>query len=305
MGTVPARLDLDLLRTFVAIVDLGSFSAAAAEVGRTQSAVSMQMRRLERILERRLFVRDGRSMVLTIDGERLLDHARRLLRVHAEALAAFEETELEGELRIGAPDDFVCSFLPGTLAAFVECHPKVHIELLCEPSSRLRPLMAAGDLDLALLAEDAAPPGGRLLYREPMVWVTSARHDAHRRDPLPLACFEAACPFRRIATERLAGIGRSYRVTLTSMSITGIYAAIDTGLAVAALHRSNVRPDHRILGETDGFPPLPEAGVVLLRRREEPNPLLDSLERHIVETGRRFAPPTAVTTVRASETAGC
>ncbi len=286
---MPAQLDLDLLRTFTAIVDGGSFSAAAERVGRTQSAVSMQMRRLEQSLNRRLFARNGRNMVLTGDGERLLDHARRLLRVHAEALAAFEETALEGEVRIGAPDDFACSFLPGILAAFAECHPKVHIELVCEPSSRLRPQIRAGGLDIALVAEDPALPGGRLLYREPLVWVASARHDVHRREPLPLACFETACPCRRIATERLAEAGRSYRIALTSMSIAGIYAAIDTGLAVAVLHRSNARPDHRILGREDGFPPLPEAGVVLLRETARRTPLLDSLERHILENLRHFA----------------
>ncbi len=284
---MPAQLDLDLLRTFVAIVDLGSFSAAASKVGRTQSAVSMQMRRLEETLGRQLFARQGRSMVPTVDGQRLLDHARRLLRVHAEVLAAFEETELEGEVRIGAPDDFVCSFLPGILSAFAECHPKVHIELICEPTSRLRPLMAAGGLDIALVAEDPTLPGGILLRREPLVWVASARHDVHRRDPVPLACFENACPCRRIATERLVENGRSYRIALTSMSVTGIYAAIDTGLAVGVLHHSNLRPDHRVLGEEEGFPPLPEVGILLLRRGDGKGPLLDSLEKHIREHCRQ------------------
>ncbi len=288
--TVPVELELDLLRSFVAIVDLGSFSAAAEQVGRTQSAVSMQMRRLEEILNRRLFVREGRRMVLTTDGERLLEHARRLLRVHAEAVAAFEETELEGEVRIGSPDDFVFSFLPGILARFAEAHPKVHIELVCEPSCRLRPRIAAGSLDMALVTESGHEPDGILLHREPMVWVTSARHDVHLRDPLPLACFETGCPCRRFAMERLAEAGRRYRIALTSMSIAGIYAALDTGLAVTALMRSNLRPGHRILGEEEGFPPLPEAGITLLRTNGRSSPLLDGLENHIRDGFRRLAP---------------
>lgn len=275
------QLDLDLLRSFVAIADHGSLRAAAERVGRSQSAVSMQMKRLEEAVGRPLFVRRGRGLALAADGALLLDHARRLLRVHAEALAAFDDNRLEGEVRIGAPDDYASTFLPRILARFAETHPLVHVEMVCEPSARLLERLAAGTLDLALVTEGSGERGGMLLHREPVIWVGSARHDVHRHDPLPLACFETGCCCRQVATERLAAAGRRYRIAYTSMSIAGIYAALDAGLAVAAVTRNTLRPGFRILGEAEGLPPLPEAGILLVDDESRRSPLLDRLRAHI------------------------
>ena len=143
--------------------------------------------------------------------------------------------------------------------------------------------LAERTIDLALITQGSGERGGTLLLRERLVWVTSASHRAHEQDPLPLAIFEPGCPFRRAAMEALARAGRAYRIAYTSVSLAGVHAAIDAGLAVTVMLRNSVRPGQRILDARDGFPPLGEAGIVLLRTSPDPSPLVDHLEATIVE----------------------
>lgn len=283
-------LDPDLLRTFVAIADSGSFTAAASRVHRTQSAVSMQVKRLEETLGRALFEREGRSVALTPHGEILLDHARRILRVHQEALAAFDADAIHGDVTVGSPDDYASTFLPPILARFAHTHPRVHVEVIVEDSTTLVERLAQGRVHLAIVTEGHGEDGGVIVHREPLVWVTSARHRAHEEEPLPLAVFAQNCCFRRKALAALARIGRASRIAYTSLSIAGIHAAVDAGLAVSAELRSTVRPGQRILGEADGFPPLPEVGISLQRSPHATGRLIDRLERHMLEALRGAAP---------------
>jgi DNA-binding transcriptional LysR family regulator len=277
-------LEPELLRSFVAIAESGSFTTAARRVNRTQSAVSMQIKRLEESLRRELFSRDGRAVALTPDGEVLLDHARRILRMHREALAAFDDDALAGEVTLGSPDDYASTFLPRILARFGETHPKVQVNVVCRPSVELLGCLADGTVDLALITQGVGGTGGTLVHLEPLLWVTSAQHRAHERDPLPLALFEKDCCFRRWVTEALARMGRPARIAYTSLSVAGIYAALDAGLAVSALLRCNLRPGLRALGEAEGFPPLPEVGISLQRSGAADGPLLDRLERHVLDS---------------------
>lgn len=277
-----ATLEPELLRSFLAIAETGSFTAAALRVNRTQSAVSMQIKRLEELLGRELFARGGRGAELTRDGELLVAHARRILDAHREALAAFDRAALAGEVTLGAPDDYASTFLPRILARFAEDHARVHVELVCRPSAELARCLAEGTVDLALLTQGSGERTGRVVHREPLVWVTSARHRAHERDPLPLAVFQPGCLFRRAMAERLAACGRASRVAFTSVSVAGVRAALESGLAVSALLRGTVRPGLRILDERDGFPPLPEVGIVLARASEEPSPPVERLEQAIL-----------------------
>lgn len=276
-------IEPELLRSFIAIAETGGFTAAAQRVHRTQSAVSMQIRRLEEQLGAELFQREGRTVRLSYDGELLLPHARRILQAHREALAAFDKEQLAGTVTLGAPDDYASTFLPKSLARFAEAHAKVHLEFVCQPSVELVRRLAEGSIDLALVTEGSGERGGTLLLRERLVWVTSAAHRAQELDPLPLAIFEPGCPFRRAAVESLARADRAYRIAYTSVSLAGVHAAIDAGLAVTVMLRSSVRPGQRILDERDGFPRLGEAGIVLLRASPEPAPLVDALEAAITD----------------------
>mgnify|MGYP001467603115 CR=1 FL=1 len=260
-----AQLDPDLLRTFVAIVDAGGFTPAARQVHRTQSAVSMQVRRLEEALGRPLFQRDGRGVQLTPDGEALLGYARRLLKLHDEAVAALTRPDLSGLVRIGTPDDYVGRFLPEILVRFARTFPRVQVEVNCEPSVTLRRLLAEDRLDLALLTCSPGAETGEVLRREPTVWATAERHLAHEDDPLPLAMFQHGCPFRDWALASLNRLGRPYRLAYTSASISGVLAAVTAGLAVTVLCRSVLPAGVRPLGAEEGFPPLPTASITLHR----------------------------------------
>jgi DNA-binding transcriptional LysR family regulator len=282
--------DPENLKSLVAIAETGSFTAAALRVHRTQSAVSMQMRKLETQLGRKLFVRAGRDARLTGDGELLLAHARRILKVQAEALAVFDQATLAGEIRIAAPDDYASTFMPGILVRFAESHPKVRVDLRALPSHEAARQVASGEVDLALVTQGHGETGGLVLHREPLVWVAARGRCVHEADPLPLAVFHERCAFRQQAVLALDAVGRPWRIAYTSQSIAGIYAAVETGLAVGVMLPSNLRPGLVILGAAEGFPPLPEIAILLLRRSDGASPLIDAMAEHVV-AGVRVAVP--------------
>jgi len=277
--------DPELLRTFIVIVENGSFTSAAKRIHRTQSAVSMQVRRLEEIVGCALFERVGRVIKLTNEGEVFFDHARRILRAYREALSAFGGEHLEGEVSIGLPDDFASTFLPAILNRFSRLYPGVHLNLVCEPSKRLVSEIKEGSIDVALVTEGEAPVTGMVVHRERLVWAASTQHEVYDQDPVPLAIFHTGDIFRRYAIEQLQALGRRARIQVTSPSYAGISAAVDAGIAVAVLFKSNIRPHWRTLGLQEGYPELPELGIVLERGREK-SEIIDRLVEHVVASFR-------------------
>ncbi len=273
----------DLLHTFTEIVEHGSFTHAAARIHRTQSAVSMQIRRLEEQLGCRLFERTGRAVKLTGQGEVFYDHARRILRAYREALTVVNRRSLKGEVSVGLPDDLAMSFLPQVLGRFNQTYPWVRLHLVCEPSKRLIAQVAEGLIDVALVTEGEGAVSGIVVRREPLVWASSARHDAHEQDPVPLAIFHTGDVFRRSAVERLDSHGRRARIAVTSPSFAGIAAAVEAGIAVAVVFLGSIRPGWRILAAQEKFPPLADLGFVLRRASHERSPIVDRLIDHIVE----------------------
>lgn len=278
----------DLLHTFVTIVESGSFTLAAKRVHRTQSAVSMQIRRLESILGRELFDRTGRTFRLTADGETFYDRARQILRLYLHALSEFDESPLDGEVSIGLPDDYAKSFLPQILPRFRRTYTSVRLNIICEPSRRLASMVSDGSVDIALVTEGESMGGGIVVHRERLIWVTSAHHHAHELDPIPLAVFHTGDVFRRYAIQQLEESGRRTCIAVNSPSFAGIDAALEAGIAVAVIFRSSVRPGLRILGEKNGFPELPKLGIVLHRTDHEPHQMIDRLADHIVEGFRQL-----------------
>jgi DNA-binding transcriptional LysR family regulator len=276
-------IETDLLATFVAIADAGGFTEAAARIGRTQSAVSMQMRRLEERLGGPLFLRAGRGVILSPRGEQLLPHARRLLRANREVVAAFSAGALDGRLRLGAPDDYASTFLPPVLARLALTHPRVEVDMLCATSADLIAAIAAGGLDLAIVTAGSGERDATLLRREPLVWVGHPGHPAHERDPLPLAVFHPGCLFRRAALDALGGAGRASRIAYTSLSDAGVVAAVRAGLAVGVLARSTVPEGLVVLGPAAGLPPLPEVGIAMVRAPSPATALRTALEAAIAE----------------------
>jgi DNA-binding transcriptional LysR family regulator len=283
-----ALLDIDQLRTFVAIAETGSFTRAAEVVHKTQSAVSMQMKRLEERIGKAIFERDGRASKLTEEGERLLDYARRIVRLNAEAMSSVGGPGLSGGVRLGVPDDYAERYLPEIMARFARSHPDVELTVQCEPTIELVELIDRGDLDLAIVTHDAANRPSEVIRRERMLWVSSSRHAVHTEEPLPLALTkpisrERECPWRRAALPSLEESGKAYRVLYTSRNSAALSAAVLAGLAVSVFPESALRPGMRVLGPADGFPALPSFDIGLLRNPHESSDLADALAVHIVQ----------------------
>jgi len=257
------KLDSDLLRTFAAIADSGSFTGAADLVGRTQSAVSLQMKKLERTVGQPLFLREARGVRLTAAGETLLTRARPILRQLDGAAEALCGGPVEGAVRVGVPEEYGASVLPVVLARFAERHPGVQVTVRCETSLNFAPALERGELDLAVIVSDRGQAQGEILLHDPTVWVTSARHLTHERDPLPLALFESGCWWRDWSLKALDDQGLRYRIAYASASVAGIQAAVGSGLAVGVLGQSTLPPGTRRLGEAEGFRELPASTVVL------------------------------------------
>ncbi len=256
----------DLLRAFVAVVECGGFSQAAERLLRGQSAVSLQVKRLEDRLGVKLLDRNPRRVALTPEGELLLDRARRILRLNDELVAQFSEVELSGLVRLGAPEDFATSHLPAVLARFARAHPRVALEVTCELTLEVIERFRTGGLDIALVKrEPLGGIGGIRVWREPLVWVAGDRHLAEPDGPLPLAVSPRPCVYRKRATDALDAAGRSWRIAYTCGSLAGTHAAVRAGLGVTVLPKAMVPHDLTMLDAVSfGLPDLADTEMALL-----------------------------------------
>ena len=280
-------LQIDWIKCFLAVVDTGTLTSAATEVHRSQSAVSMQLKKLETALDCQLLVRGPRQMELTAQGQAFLGYARRLYDLHAETQSHFRGEAVVGRIRLGVPDDYAARYLTPVLQRFAPRYGGVEIELLCEQSTSLIPRVKSGDLDLALVSRDH-PRHGSLLFYEPMVWVGSAQFDIWRRDPLPIAVYEDASLAKRVALQSLAQQGRRYKVVYNSSSLLGQIAAVESGLAVAVLTQCSAPPHLQILGPDHGLGPLEPMEVAVYRsRKSQGSAAVDSLHELLVRTLRQ------------------
>jgi DNA-binding transcriptional LysR family regulator len=279
-----ALLDVDHLRTFLAIAETGSFTRAADLVHKTQSAVSMQMKRLEERIGRPIFARDGRASKLTDDGERLLDYARRIVKLNVEAISAFSDGDLSGRVRLGVPDDYADRYLPEIMARFSRAYPGVEFSVVCEPSVDLVERIEADDLDLAIVTATESNRVTETFRQERLLWITSSRHPTHMEEPLPLALSRPTCAWRRTALERLDSIGRTHRIAFCSGNAGAISAAVLAGLAVSVSPESGLRPGMRVLTPADGFPDLPFCRIGLVRNPHGSSALTDALAQHIISS---------------------
>ncbi len=279
-----ALLDIDQLRTFIAIAETGSFTKAAEVVNKTQSAVSMQMKRLEERIERPIFARDGRASKLTEDGTRLLDYARRLVKLNVETISAFSDAALSGRVRLGVPDDYADRYLPEIMARFSRAYPSVELTVLCEPSVDLLERIDANEIDLAIVTNCESKRTAETFRRERLLWVTSNRHSTYLEERVPLALGRPSCSWRRTAVERLESVGRPYRVLYSSSNAGAVAAAVLAGLAVSVLPESGLRHGMRVLTAAEGFPELPTCRVGLVRNAHDSSALADALAEHIVSS---------------------
>lgn len=280
-------IDPDLLRAFTFIAEEGSFTRAAERVGRTQSAVSMQMQRLEQQLGKALLTRGkGGAVGLTAHGKFLLEQARPLLAMNDSIWNSFQAPEIQGVVRLGTPDDYAFRYLPMMLRRFADSHPGVQVDVHCAPSSELVLQLKSGELDLTLLSEGNEPVRGGLteLWRGPLRWITSERYSQHRMNPLPLALERQDCLWRRAATGSLDRAGIAYRVAYTSETQVGTQAPVMAGLAVTVSTIAWLPEGLRPVRDDEGLPDLPESSIFLAKSRDAVQPITDRLAAHITDT---------------------
>ena len=278
-------LDLALLRTFVAVLDRGSVTAAARHVGRTQSAVSQQLQRLEASVGRSLLVREGRRSSLTPEGELLLRYARDMLRLSDEARRRLQGGVVSGRVRFGVPDLYAAYLLPEALASFARAYPRVEIDLHCAMSTRLLASLEAGEIDLALVTgRGGALDDGREVRREPLVWVAGEGARPEEQDVLPLAMLPPRAHYRDLALAALDRVGRSWRIVCVSESIAGLQAAVFAGLAVSVVARCAVSPGMRVIpSNAKRLPALPDVFLKLHYSAAPDHSALQRLIDHVRE----------------------
>ncbi len=277
-------LDSELLKTFVAIAETSSFSRAAKSVFRTPSAVSMQIKRLEGVLNAVLFLREGRTVSLTKEGESLLTYARRILQLHDEAVAQFICPSMVGTVRIGTPDDFALRFLPNILTRFSCSHPKVEVEVHSGDTKNLVRMIEEGKLDLTLItcgSTAASKISSTVIFEEPLVWVGKEGGTAYAQRPLPLAISNVGCPWRNEALEVMDRLNIQYRIAYSSQNTSGQEAALLADLAIAALPQSHAKTPYRCLGEGQGLPPLGSYQIAFMRSPAAKGQIYDDFEKQV------------------------
>jgi DNA-binding transcriptional LysR family regulator len=274
-------LDLDQLQSFCAIADCGSFTEAARRVNKTQSAVSMQIKRLEERLGHALLSRDGRTVSLTQHGEALYSRARKMLKINAEIMDLFDDQEMAGAIRFGVPDDYAVRLLPVILSSFQKTHPKIIIDVRCAASEELLAGMKQGRYDLICFTQGTNREYGELFRTEKMFWVAAQGGQALHMDPLPIAGGQACC-WKDNAIEVLDRLGRDYRVAYTSSNALAIASAVLTDLAIGFLPESALQPGMLAIAEDKNLPRLRDAEIALLRASHAYGGIYDALARHIV-----------------------
>ena len=272
-------LELILLRNFVIVARVGSISLAALQIGRTQSALSMQMQRLEETITQPLFHRSGSGMRLTAAGEKLLAHAETLLAQHDEILADMSGEGLKGALSLGCPEDYSIAFLPALLKGFCALHPDVELRMVCAPTSELRPMLARRQIDMALVSLSDAG-ASEVIRQERFVWVANeAEPKILAQDVLPLALSAPMTLDYRAACAAMDAVNRRYRVAYASNSLAGLIAFTRSGHAISVLTRTAVPFDLRVVSA--GLPLLPTIGIALEFSKGKPSLLATTLAEHI------------------------
>ncbi len=266
---MPFYVDTLTLKTFIAVAETQSFSRAGEIVGRSQSAVSLQIKKLEDSLEAPLFSRTSRDVNLTEEGEIFLGYAHRMIQLQWEAYSRINEPEVRGEITFGVPEDFATHYLPDILASFTQHHPHVQLHVVCDLTLNLLRDFEKGKLDIALLKRDPARvKGGTKVWREPLVWAASKHYLP--KDPIPLILSPQPCIYRSRAIAALDRVRKPWQIAYSSPSLAGTIAAVKGGLGVTVLP-ANMIPDGIVpLKGKSKLPKLPDSEVALMSSENLP-----------------------------------
>ncbi|WP_347309883.1 LysR substrate-binding domain-containing protein [Defluviimonas sp. SAOS-178_SWC] len=251
------NLPTDLLRTFIAVVELGGHSKAGAFLGRSQPAISLQIRRLEELVRAPILTQEGRSVQPTPTGEALLSYAREMIRINDEAVGYFHRSHKTGVLRIGLPTDYAVAFLQGAITNFIRDHTDVELEIHCDLSRELHQHLRGDDLDIiiAMMSETRMPYLSRVWVEQP-IWAAAEGFEDVVHRPVPIGAHPEGCEYRARMIQALDAIERRWRVVYTGPGISGLQNAVLNGLCVTALTKATMLPGMRALSEAEGFPAL-------------------------------------------------
>jgi DNA-binding transcriptional LysR family regulator len=283
------NLPTDLLRTFVTIVKEGGFSNAGRKLGRSQPAISLQMNRLEDLVDKPIMYRDGRSFKLTEDGEVLMDYSKRILRLNDEALLRLSKPDVVGKVRLGIPHEFAISYLPDFLTGFAEAYPGVELEVISELSSQLLKRQLQGELDLVLAIhkEINVVPSSQGWY-EKLVWVTDSKHFKSHYEQVPLVVAPQGCVYRHRILDTLDSHSIPWRIVYTGTSYGGICAAVTAGLGVTVLAQNTVPVELQTHNSTAQLPELAGATVELHYDKIGTEPAVLQLAQYIQKVSRQI-----------------
>lgn len=269
--------DMELLKTFVAVVDKNGFTRASEGLHRTQSTISLHIKRLEQIYGCTLFVRTKRGATLTGDGELLLGYSRRMLDLHREAQSRLCGTKVEGLVRVGVPEDFATDQLPRVLRRFRSANPGVKLDVRTAVTAELMAALNNGDLDGAVARRGESNPGGELLWTEPLVWAGPIHERLELQRPIPLVMFPHGCVYRPMVLDRLQQGGKAWHLACSSTSLEGVRAAVRAGLGVTAIALSTITKDLRLIDNADDLPALGDTEIALFRRAATRLPAMEAL----------------------------
>ena len=273
-------IDIALLRAFVAVVETGSVTDAAALLNLTQAAVSQQLKRLEELFGTALFERHHKRLSLRPSGERLMAHAQRLIALNDEVWATMSAPAYEGEVRLGVPHDIVGPYLPPVLKRFDKAWPRVRVSLKCTTTPQLLDLLRKGDVDLTLTTEQRCGANGETLLEDDLVWTGAMNGTAHLRDPLPLSLGDGTCEFRPSMLRALRDAGRDWRPVCEVSSMEALFASIEADLAIGAFLRSTI-PNYLTVVESDRLPRMPKFLINMYLPPARRSDIAVELARHI------------------------
>ena len=272
------NLDLDLLRTFVAVADLNTFAAAAGAVSRTQSAVSQQMQRFEQLVGKELFVRHGRNKLLTEHGIQLLGYARKILRFNDEACMSLMYSDLQGALSIGASDESADTILPFLLNRISSVYPRLALDIRVKRNPFMVDMLRRQDVDLIVTTFSAPEQFERFVLRtSPTLWYCSADFVLPSKEPVPLVLLDEPSPYRDMIIHHLDEAGVAWRIAYVASTLSAVRAAVKAGLGVTARPVEMMSPELRVLGKSDGLPELPDTAYSLCRNPQGENELAEAI----------------------------
>ncbi|WP_409243391.1 transcriptional regulator LrhA [Enterobacter cloacae] len=267
------NLDLDLLRTFVAVADLNTFAAAAAAVCRTQSAVSQQMQRLEQLVGKELFARHGRNKLLTEHGIQLLGYARKILRFNDEACMSLMFSNLKGVLTLGASDESADTILPFLLNRISSVYPKLALDVSVKRNAFMIEMLKENEVDLVVTTHRPGQFNCLTLRTSPTHWYCAAEYVLQQGEPVPLVLLDDPSPFRDMVLAALNEANIPWRLAYVASTLPAVRAAVKAGLGVTARPVEMMSPDLRVLGKSDGLPPLPDTEYLLCHNTSSNNEL--------------------------------